>query len=151
MPWSPWRLNEHPLPELTASSSLSVLQLTYLPPPWGECRSSEMGLDFFPVYSITACRIDCETRYIVENCNCRMVHMPGGCQSPQETHHPLQRDCSREAGVPDHQGVDGNSPPNNQGSILVCRSTQMCASPPFRHPICLPVVCCSCLPSSASR
>ncbi|EPY80275.1 hypothetical protein CB1_000848007 [Camelus ferus] len=52
-------------------------QLTYLPPPWGECRSSEMGLDFFPVYSITACRIDCETRYIVENCNCRMVHMPG--------------------------------------------------------------------------
>uniref|UniRef100_A0A8C3CNV7 Acid-sensing ion channel 2 n=1 Tax=Cairina moschata TaxID=8855 RepID=A0A8C3CNV7_CAIMO len=51
--------------------------LTYLPPPWGECRSSEMGLDFFPVYSITACRIDCETRYIVENCNCKMVHMPG--------------------------------------------------------------------------
>lgn len=26
---------------------------------------------------MTACRIDCETRYIVENCNCRMVHMPG--------------------------------------------------------------------------
>uniref|UniRef100_A0A8B9C6I6 Acid sensing ion channel subunit 2 n=1 Tax=Anser brachyrhynchus TaxID=132585 RepID=A0A8B9C6I6_9AVES len=52
-------------------------RLTYLPPPWGECRSSEMGLDFFPVYSITACRIDCETRYIVENCNCKMVHMPG--------------------------------------------------------------------------
>ncbi|XP_021233438.1 acid-sensing ion channel 2 isoform X2 [Numida meleagris] len=26
---------------------------------------------------ITACRIDCETRYIVENCNCKMVHMPG--------------------------------------------------------------------------
>uniref|UniRef100_A0A2I2ZSK4 Acid sensing ion channel subunit 2 n=1 Tax=Gorilla gorilla gorilla TaxID=9595 RepID=A0A2I2ZSK4_GORGO len=52
-------------------------RLTYLPPPWGECRSSEMGLDFFPIYSITACRIDCETRYIVENCNCRMVHMPG--------------------------------------------------------------------------
>ncbi|CAO2600891.1 Acid-sensing ion channel 1 [Lemmus lemmus] len=24
-----------------------------------------------------ACRIDCETRYLVENCNCRMVHMPG--------------------------------------------------------------------------
>lgn len=52
-------------------------QLTYLPPPWGECRSSDYSLDFFPVYSITACRIDCETRYVVENCNCRMVHMPG--------------------------------------------------------------------------
>ncbi|NWQ99413.1 ASIC2 protein, partial [Paradoxornis webbianus] len=53
------------------------LGLTYLPPPWGECRSPELGLAFFPVYSVTACRIDCETRYIVENCNCRMVHMPG--------------------------------------------------------------------------
>ncbi|XP_031990322.1 acid-sensing ion channel 2 isoform X2 [Corvus moneduloides] len=52
-------------------------RLTYLPPPWGECRSPELGLAFFPVYSVTACRIDCETRYIVENCNCRMVHMPG--------------------------------------------------------------------------
>ncbi|XP_039383971.1 acid-sensing ion channel 3 isoform X2 [Mauremys reevesii] len=28
-------------------------------------------------YSITACRLDCETRYLAENCNCRMVHMPG--------------------------------------------------------------------------
>ncbi|XP_020641282.2 acid-sensing ion channel 2 isoform X3 [Pogona vitticeps] len=52
-------------------------RLTYLPPPWGECRSSDFGLDFFPIYSITACRIDCETRYVVENCNCKMVHMPG--------------------------------------------------------------------------
>ncbi|XP_078501155.1 acid-sensing ion channel 2 [Lissotriton helveticus] len=52
-------------------------RLSYLPPPWGECRPSETGSDFFPVYSLTACRIDCETRYIVENCNCRMVHMPG--------------------------------------------------------------------------
>lgn len=36
-----------------------------------------MDSDFFSTYSITACRIDCETRYLVENCNCRMVHMPG--------------------------------------------------------------------------
>lgn len=84
MPPSPWKRSEHPLPGMIVSSFLFVFQLTYLPPPWGECRSSEMGLDFFPVYSITACRIDCETRYIVENCNCRMVHMPGGCQSPQD-------------------------------------------------------------------
>lgn len=53
------------------------LQLTYLPPPWGDCRSEPMDSDFFTTYSITACRIDCETRYLVENCNCRMVHMPG--------------------------------------------------------------------------
>ncbi|KPP60024.1 hypothetical protein Z043_122006 [Scleropages formosus] len=51
-------------------------RLTYLPPPWGECRSRALESGFFQVYSVTACRIDCETRYIVENCNCRMVHMP---------------------------------------------------------------------------
>lgn len=106
---------------------LPVLQLTYLPPPWGECRSSEMGLDFFPVYSITACRIDCETRYIVENCNCRMVHMPGGCQSPQdlcsfppwqETPHPPLEDakkhCSRDSVVPDNQRAGSNIPSINR-------------------------------------
>ncbi|NXM07133.1 ASIC2 protein, partial [Tyrannus savana] len=70
-------LGPSPGPRCPLTPLLPVLQLTYLPPPWGECRSSEMGLDFFPVYSITACRIDCETRYIVENCNCKMVHMPG--------------------------------------------------------------------------
>lgn len=52
-------------------------QLTYLPPPWGDCRADAIDSDFFTTYSITACRIDCETRYLVENCNCRMVHMPG--------------------------------------------------------------------------
>ncbi|KAF4097405.1 hypothetical protein G5714_021413 [Onychostoma macrolepis] len=51
--------------------------LTYLPPPWGDCKATPMDSDFFSTYSITACRIDCETRYLVENCNCRMVHMPG--------------------------------------------------------------------------
>ncbi|KAL2097813.1 hypothetical protein ACEWY4_007020 [Coilia grayii] len=52
-------------------------RLQYLPPPWGDCKSSSFESDFFSTYSITACRIDCETRYLLENCNCRMVHMPG--------------------------------------------------------------------------
>ncbi len=56
---------------------LSVLKLVYLPPPWGDCKATPMDSDFFSTFSITACRIDCETRYLVENCNCRMVHMPG--------------------------------------------------------------------------
>ncbi|XP_051970909.1 acid-sensing ion channel 1C isoform X1 [Xyrauchen texanus] len=51
--------------------------LQYLPPPWGDCKSTPMDSEFFSTYSITACRIDCETRYLLENCNCRMVHMPG--------------------------------------------------------------------------
>lgn len=60
---------------INPAPSSSPPQLTYLPPPWGECEAKALG--FFHVYSVTACRIDCETRYIVENCNCRMVHMPG--------------------------------------------------------------------------
>uniref|UniRef100_H2RWH8 Acid-sensing (proton-gated) ion channel 1a n=1 Tax=Takifugu rubripes TaxID=31033 RepID=H2RWH8_TAKRU len=52
-------------------------RLIYLPPPWGDCKVTAMDSDFFDSYSITACRIDCETRYLVDNCNCRMVHMPG--------------------------------------------------------------------------
>ncbi len=36
-----------------------------------------MDSEYFSIYSITGCRIDCETRYLLENCNCRMVHMPG--------------------------------------------------------------------------
>lgn len=54
-----------------------MFQLIYLPPPWGDCKVTPMDSDFFDSYSITACRIDCETRYLVDNCNCRMVHMPG--------------------------------------------------------------------------
>ncbi|KAM9719031.1 acid-sensing ion channel 1C isoform 2-T2 [Menidia menidia] len=52
-------------------------RLQYLPPPWGDCKSTPIDSEFFSTYSITACRIDCETRYLLENCNCRMVHMPG--------------------------------------------------------------------------
>ena len=60
-------------------------QLIYLPPPWGDCKAAAGDSEFYDTYSITACRIDCETRYLVENCNCRMVHMPGEphmCQGP---------------------------------------------------------------------
>ncbi|KAJ8016288.1 hypothetical protein DPEC_G00005640 [Dallia pectoralis] len=52
-------------------------RLIYLPPPWGDCKVTPLDSEFFESYSISACRIDCETRYLVENCNCRMVHMPG--------------------------------------------------------------------------
>ncbi|NWZ11604.1 ASIC1 protein, partial [Agelaius phoeniceus] len=52
-------------------------RLIYLPPPWGDCKAVAGDSEFYDTYSITACRIDCETRYLVENCNCRMVHMPG--------------------------------------------------------------------------
>ncbi|XP_068091360.1 acid-sensing ion channel 1C-like isoform X2 [Hyperolius riggenbachi] len=52
-------------------------QLTYLPPPWGDCKSSPFESSYFKNYSITACRIECETRYVLKECSCRMAHMPG--------------------------------------------------------------------------
>lgn len=58
-------------------SLASARQLVYLPPPWGDCKATPIESDFFTNYSLTACRLDCETRYLAENCNCRMVHMPG--------------------------------------------------------------------------
>ncbi|XP_061605333.1 acid-sensing ion channel 2 isoform X1 [Phyllopteryx taeniolatus] len=69
-------------------------RLTFLPPPWGECESKALESGFFQVYSVTACRIDCETRYIVENCNCRMVHMPGDAAycTPEQ-----YKDCAEPA------------------------------------------------------
>lgn len=64
---------------------LFIFQLVYLPAPWGSCKSTPPSSDYFNAYSISACRTDCETRYLVENCNCRMVHMPG------ESLHRLQQ------------------------------------------------------------
>ncbi|XP_038029590.2 acid-sensing ion channel 3 isoform X1 [Anas platyrhynchos] len=67
------------LPDLRVlpAAAARARQLVYLPPPWGDCKATPIESDFFTNYSITACRLDCETRYLAENCNCRMVHMPG--------------------------------------------------------------------------
>uniref|UniRef100_A0A663DPE6 Acid sensing ion channel subunit 3 n=1 Tax=Aquila chrysaetos chrysaetos TaxID=223781 RepID=A0A663DPE6_AQUCH len=43
-------------------------RLVYLPPPWGDCKATPIESEFFTNYSITACRLDCETRYLAENC-----------------------------------------------------------------------------------
>ncbi|XP_030639370.1 acid-sensing ion channel 1A [Chanos chanos] len=69
-------------------------RLLYLPPPWGDCKVNPLNSDLFKWYSISACRIDCETRYLVENCNCRMVHMPG--DSPYCTPE-LYKECADPA------------------------------------------------------
>ncbi|XP_072299035.1 acid-sensing ion channel 2 isoform X1 [Eucyclogobius newberryi] len=80
-------------------------RLTYLPPPWGECEWRALESGFFQVYSVTACRIDCETRYIVENCNCRMVHMPGDASycTPEQ-----YKDCAEPA-LAKLSAVEGSS------------------------------------------
>ncbi|CAB1458432.1 unnamed protein product [Pleuronectes platessa] len=53
-------------------------RLTYLPQPWGNCRStSKEKFPGYDTYSISACRLLCETNEVLRVCNCRMVHMPG--------------------------------------------------------------------------
>ncbi|MEQ2206080.1 Acid-sensing ion channel 4-A, partial [Xenoophorus captivus] len=46
--------------------------------PWGNCRStSKEKFPGYDTYSISACRLLCETNEVMRVCNCRMVHMPG--------------------------------------------------------------------------
>ncbi|XP_062861654.1 acid-sensing ion channel 4-A [Trichomycterus rosablanca] len=53
-------------------------RLTYLPQPWGNCRSSsDPSIPGYESYSISACRLHCETQLVLQECQCRMVHMPG--------------------------------------------------------------------------
>ncbi|XP_006895217.1 PREDICTED: acid-sensing ion channel 3 [Elephantulus edwardii] len=83
-------------------------QLTFLPPPWGDCSSVSLDPDIepespgslggtnpnpspSPPYSLMGCRLACETRYVTRKCGCRMMHMPGGAPvcSPQQ-----YKDCA---------------------------------------------------------
>ncbi|KAM9487257.1 acid-sensing ion channel 4-A [Clarias gariepinus] len=54
-------------------------RLTYLPQPWGNCRSSadRSSIPGYDSYSISACHLHCETQLVLQECQCRMVHMPG--------------------------------------------------------------------------
>ncbi|XP_006636282.1 acid-sensing ion channel 4-A [Lepisosteus oculatus] len=53
-------------------------RLTYLPQPWGNCRSAtENMIPGYDTYSISACRLKCESIQVIKECKCRMMHMPG--------------------------------------------------------------------------
>ncbi|OBS57380.1 hypothetical protein A6R68_11497 [Neotoma lepida] len=84
-----------------------------------------MGLDFFPVYSITACRIDCETRYIVENCNCRMVHMPGDAPFCTPEQH---KECAEPAlgQYWEQEGVGGDVEIVGSSGLLAEKDSNYC-------------------------
>uniref|UniRef100_H0XKA0 Acid sensing ion channel subunit 3 n=1 Tax=Otolemur garnettii TaxID=30611 RepID=H0XKA0_OTOGA len=74
-------------------------QLRFLPPPWGDCSSVSLDPDFepepsdplghpstsirpSPPYTLTGCRLVCETRYVARKCGCRMMHMPASGGAP---------------------------------------------------------------------
>ncbi|CAH1241435.1 ASIC2 [Branchiostoma lanceolatum] len=50
--------------------------ITTLPAPYGNCQ--ERGSQkHYPEYSLSACRIECETEHVTQECGCRLVEMPG--------------------------------------------------------------------------
>ncbi|KAB5577435.1 hypothetical protein PHYPO_G00209920 [Pangasianodon hypophthalmus] len=56
-------------------------RLTYLPQPWGNCRSSaDPSIPGYDSYSISACHLHCETQLVLQECQCRMVHMLGNAE-----------------------------------------------------------------------
>ncbi|XP_070644519.1 acid-sensing ion channel 3 [Bos indicus] len=84
-------------------------QLSFLPPPWGDCSSVSLDPDFepeapgplgtpspglSPPYSLMGCRLACQSRYVARKCGCRMMHMPGSAPvcSPQQ-----YKDCAHPA------------------------------------------------------
>ncbi|XP_074662873.1 uncharacterized protein LOC141915288 [Tubulanus polymorphus] len=62
-------------PGTHAFMGLQVRQESSLSHPYGNCTSTKT-LEYFSVYSMTACRIDCETRWVVKKCNCKDIDMP---------------------------------------------------------------------------
>ena len=50
-------------------------QVGFLPPPWGDCEGDANVEDhkYYQNYSISACRITCETKIVTQKCNCRWV------------------------------------------------------------------------------
>ncbi|XP_055277518.1 acid-sensing ion channel 3 [Moschus berezovskii] len=84
-------------------------QLSFLPPPWGDCSSVSLDPDFEPEapgplgtpgpglgtpYSLMGCRLACQSRFVARKCGCRMIHMPGSAPvcSPQQ-----YKDCAHPA------------------------------------------------------
>ncbi|XP_031520883.1 acid-sensing ion channel 3 isoform X1 [Papio anubis] len=74
-------------------------QLSFLPPPWGDCSSASLNPNYEPEpsdplsspspslpYTLMGCRLACETRYVARKCGCRMMYMPGDAPvcSPQQ-------------------------------------------------------------------
>ena len=55
-------------------------RITFLPKPWGECTSNDEKIegfeDIYRNYSVSACRLACEARFIKRTCGCKMVHVP---------------------------------------------------------------------------
>ncbi|CBY38389.1 unnamed protein product, partial [Oikopleura dioica] len=73
-------------------------RVKFLPPPWGVCDDNNSKEDhkYFQNYSISACRITCETKMVLAKCGCRMVHMPFLPEESPRFCQPNQWECADE-------------------------------------------------------
>ncbi|XP_078618622.1 acid-sensing ion channel 2-like isoform X1 [Branchiostoma floridae x Branchiostoma japonicum] len=44
-------------------------------PPWGECE--DLQLEYYDTYTLTGCQLECRSKYVVHNCSCRPIYLPG--------------------------------------------------------------------------
>jgi len=78
-------------------------QITNLPLPYTTCEGAG-SLQYFDSFSLQACRIECETNLVVEQCGCRLVEQPGSAPvcNPAESH-----ECGHVVLV---QAISGQAP-----------------------------------------
>ncbi|XP_072171128.1 acid-sensing ion channel 1C-like [Diadema setosum] len=62
-------------PGTRSQVALDVVEVRNLPAPHGECQDKE--LDFYDSYGLQECQLECMTKYIVSQCDCRAAFMPG--------------------------------------------------------------------------
>ncbi|XP_041474692.1 acid-sensing ion channel 4-A-like [Lytechinus variegatus] len=70
---------------------LTVHETHNLPPPHGKCGSKK--LRYYDVYKTSLCRLECQTAFVIKECNCRAPHMPG----PERECNPLEIVCMNKA------------------------------------------------------
>ncbi|KAI8508043.1 sodium channel [Branchiostoma belcheri] len=44
-------------------------------PPWGVCQ--DLQLEYYDTYTLTGCQLECRSKYVVQNCTCRPIYLPG--------------------------------------------------------------------------
>ena len=100
-------------------------RVTFLPPPWGNCNPEKPPNphDFFPKYSISSCRIACETKQVVKECGCRWVFDPS-----MTSRWPLNWPLFRMVHMPSLP----DTPENRNGSDNVLVNTPYCSTSQYK-------------------
>ncbi|XP_074650928.1 bile acid-sensitive ion channel-like [Tubulanus polymorphus] len=58
------------------STSVRRRQHSNLVAPWGECRN-DIKLENFDSYTVPACVLECQSRYVTQRCGCNPSYLPG--------------------------------------------------------------------------